>query len=117
MFKRQLATLVCVALMTSSSTIAHAQIVDKILLQTVSWLLQKQIDEMEKANDTSHGLKEYNPQGSYSSSDHFAPGNQYQNQYQNQDQYQAAPSYPVFNKVNETARPQISEQATPVVAQ
>lgn len=107
--KRQFASLVFLVFVASSSTVANAQIADKILMQTVSWLLQKQIDEMEKANDTSRGLKEYNPQNSFSSGDQFAPRDQFQ--------YQATPNYPIFNKANETVSPQTSEQAVPAVTQ
>jgi hypothetical protein len=54
---------------------AQAQ-VDKILGHIVSWVLQKQIDEWERANDTSRGLTEFNARDNFGSGDLYAPREQ-----------------------------------------
>jgi hypothetical protein len=43
--------------------------VERLLGNVVSWILQNQIDEWDKANDTSRGLTEYNARDNFSPRD------------------------------------------------
>lgn len=73
MLKRLLVALIGLWLGVFSSFDANAQVADKILMQAVGWLLQKQIDEWEKANDPNRPLKEFDAQGGYDSRDSYTP--------------------------------------------
>jgi hypothetical protein len=55
-----------------SCSVANAQ-VEKILGHVASWVLQKQLEELEKENDTSRGLGEYNAKNKFDSRDQHAP--------------------------------------------
>lgn len=55
-----------------SGRAAEAQ-VDKVLTHVVSWVLQQQIDEYEKANDPNRPAKEFDPQGRFEAGNQFAP--------------------------------------------
>jgi hypothetical protein len=68
------------------SSFANAQVADKILMQAVSWMLQKQIDEWEKANDPNRPLKEFDAQDRFDSRDMYAPreSSRFQNSLPNQ---------------------------------
>lgn len=72
MFKRLLLTLIGLGLGAFSCSQAYAQ-VDKLLINALSWVLQKQIEEMEKANDPNRGLSQYDARDRYDSRDTFAP--------------------------------------------
>ncbi|HJV93326.1 MAG TPA: hypothetical protein VJ572_07580 [Azonexus sp.] len=73
--KRLLATVIGLVLGVSSCSVAHAQ-VDKVLGHVVSWVLQKQIDELEKANDPNRDLSEYNAGDKFEARDQYVPREQ-----------------------------------------
>ena len=73
MLKRLLVTFVGLWFGVFSSFDANAQVADKILMQAVSWLLQKQIDEWDKANDPNRPLKEFDAQDRFDARDMYAP--------------------------------------------
>lgn len=73
--KRLLATLFGLVLGVFSCSVAHAQ-VDKVLGHVVSWLLQKQIDELEKANDPNRELSEYSAGNRFEARDQYVPREQ-----------------------------------------
>lgn len=72
---RVLTPLIVVLLGSLASTVAHAQ-VDKALVNVASWVLQKQLEELEKENDPSRGLREYRAKDQFESREQFAPGKQ-----------------------------------------
>lgn len=78
MVKSVLTPMIVVLLASFSGSVAHAQ-VDKVLVNVASWVLQKQIEEMDKDNDPSRGLREYHAKEQFGSRDQFAPGKQPQN--------------------------------------
>ena len=73
MLKRLLVAFVGLWFGVFSSFDANAQVADKILMQAVSWLLQKQIDEWDKANDPNRPLKEFDAQDRFDARDMYAP--------------------------------------------
>ena len=97
--KRLLPALLGAWLGLFSCSVAHAQ-VDKILGQVVSWVLQKQIDEWEKANDTSRGLTEFNARDNFGSGDQYAP--------REQSIFRSNPEFSGYNRDADTARQETS---------
>jgi hypothetical protein len=70
--KRLLAASIGLVLGVLSCSVAHAQ-VDKVLGHVVSWLLQRQIDELEKANDPNRELSEYSAGNKFEARDQYVP--------------------------------------------
>lgn len=93
--KRLLATLFGLVLGVFSCSVAHAQ-VDKVLGHVVSWILQKQIDELEKANDPNRELSEYTAGDKFEARDQYAP--------REAPKYQNLPTYPGPNKEDNAGR-------------
>lgn len=89
---RLLAAVIGLVLGVSTCSVAHAQ-VDKVLGHVVSWILQKQIDELEKANDPNRDLREYNAGDKYDARDQYAP--------REQPKYQEPPAYRGYGYGNE----------------
>ncbi len=70
--KRMLSPMIALLLGVFSCSVANAQ-VDKVLGHVASWVLQKQLEDLQKANDTSRGLREYNAKNNFDSRDQYAP--------------------------------------------
>lgn len=87
-----------------SCPVAHAQ-VDKILGHLVSWVLQKQIDEWEKANDTSRGLTEFNARDNFGSGDLYAP--------REQSIFRSTPDFSGYNREADTVRQEVIQPVPP----
>lgn len=103
MLKRLLVVSIALGFGVFTCSAAHAQ-VDKILINALSWILQKQIEEMEKANDPNRSLSQYDARDRYDSRDAFAP--------RAQPVYQETSDLRGYNKDVETVR----QEVEPVVA-
>ncbi|MBI2276119.1 MAG: hypothetical protein HYU74_02065 [Dechloromonas sp.] len=95
--KRLLAASIGLVLGALSCSVAHAQ-VDKVLVHVVSWVLQKQIDELDKANDPNRELSEYNAGNKFDALDQYAP--------REQPKYQDLPAYRGYNREENAGRPE-----------
>lgn len=106
MRRRLLASLTVVWFSAFSCSVAQAQVADKILVNIVSWVLQKQIDEWDKANDPNRGLREYDGRNSYNSGNHFAP--------REQPIFQPATDFRGYNRDDQTPRQESPQAVVPV---
>ncbi len=70
--QRMLSPLIAVVLGVFACSVAYAQ-ADKVLGHVASWVLQNQLEQFEKDNDTSRGLREYNAKNKFDSRDQYAP--------------------------------------------
>jgi len=104
MSKRLLTTSIYLGLAVFSCSVAHAQ-VDKILLNAASWILQKQIEELDKANDPNRGLSQYNARDNYAPRDAYAP--------REAPQYQGTVDYGSYGKRGDAVRPESDQSAVP----
>ena len=95
--KRLLSALIGLVLGVLSCSVAHAQ-VDKVLVHVVSWVLQKQIDELDKANDPNRDLSEYNARDKFDARDQYTP--------REQPKYQDLPAYRGYNTEENAGRPE-----------
>lgn len=102
--KRLLSTLIGFVLGVSSCSVAHAQ-VEKVLVHVVSWVLQKQIDELEKASDPNRDLREYSARDKYDAGDQYAP--------REQPKYQEPPAYRGYGKEENAGRPDSNQIGGP----
>lgn len=101
---RLLAAVIGLLLGVSTCSVAHAQ-VDKVLGHVVSWILQKQIDELEKANDPNRDLREYNAGDKYDAGDQYAP--------REQPKYQEPPAYRGYGNEPNAGRPESNQTVGP----
>lgn len=108
MLKRLLVVLIALGFGVFSCSAAHAQ-VDKILINALSWILQKQIEEMEKANDPNRSLSQYDARDRYDSRDAFAP--------RSQPVYQDMSDFRGYNKEVEAVRQEVVEPVVVPAAQ
>ena len=104
MLKRLLVVSIALGFGVFSCSAAHAQ-VDKILINALSWILQKQIEEMEKANDPNRSLSQYDARDRYDSRDTFAP--------RAQPIYQDTSDFRGYNKEVDTARQEVEQTVVP----
>lgn len=106
MLKRLLVVSIALAFGVFSCLPAHAQ-VDKILINALSWILQKQIEEMEKANDPNRSLSQYDARDRYDSRDAFAP--------RAQPVYQDMSDFRGYNKEVEAVRQEVAPVVVPAL--
>ncbi|WP_428826462.1 hypothetical protein ACLIKD_20405 [Azonexus sp. IMCC34842] len=104
MSKRLLTTSICLGLAVFSCSVAHAQ-VDKILWNAASWILQKQIEELDKANDPNRGLSQYDGRDKYAPRDAYAP--------REASPYQGTVDYGSSGKWGDAVRPEGDQAAVP----
>lgn len=105
MHRRLLATLTVVCFGLFSCPVAHAQ-AERILTNVISWVLQKQIDEWDKANDPSRGLREYDGRSSYGSRDSYAP--------REPPIYQPSSDFRGYNRDDQPSRQESNQAVVPV---
>lgn len=103
--KRLLATVIGLVLGVGSCPVAHAQ-VDKVLGHVVSWILQRQIDELEKANDPNRELSEYSAGNKFEAGDQYVP--------REQPKYQDSSAYRSDIKEDKAGRPEGIQTFGPV---
>lgn len=106
MHRRLLATITVIWFGVFSCSVAQAQVADKILVNIVSWVLQKQIDEWDKANDPNRGLREYDGRSSYGSQDSYAP--------REQPLFQPSSDFRGYNREDQPSRQESTQAVVPV---